>query len=309
MQRSMVIASALLAAVTASDAMAQERLQVLHEDASRRQLFGILLNREGLGAEALPYRFRFPDDLRSNSQFGIDISHHNEDGCRCTIDWSRVAANGAQFAFIKASQGGRSVDPRFSASWARAGQHEIARGAYHFLTSDDPVDQQVQAFLKTLHAAGGLRPSDMPPSLDLEWHVRVRNGSVVKSGNRERDFWDTVPPEQILQQAEEWLTKVEQAVGRTPLLYTSTVWWNERIGNPAAFSRFAHYPIWIADYSANGRGQEKPRVPGSATWHLWQFSDTAYMERIGQPGARRMATDISIFNGSFEDFRTAFGLR
>ena len=48
---------------------------------------------------------------------GIDVSRYQG-----KIDWASVRDAGTQFAFIKATEGGDYVDPRFGENWVGAGR-------------------------------------------------------------------------------------------------------------------------------------------------------------------------------------------
>ena len=63
---------------------------------------------------------------------GIDVSHHQGE-----IDWTKVKNDGIVFAFMKATQGLRFVDPRFKLNWAATEKAGIIRGAYHFMKTVD----------------------------------------------------------------------------------------------------------------------------------------------------------------------------
>jgi lysozyme len=55
---------------------------------------------------------------------GVDVSKWQGD-----IDWRRVRASGAAFAFIKATEGDDHMDDRFAENWVAAGMTEIPPGA------------------------------------------------------------------------------------------------------------------------------------------------------------------------------------
>ena len=59
---------------------------------------------------------------------GIDVSRWQGG-----IDWTSVRAAGTQFAFLKATEGGDRVDPRFLENWDGAARAGVPRGAYHFM--------------------------------------------------------------------------------------------------------------------------------------------------------------------------------
>src|SRR5512146_139615 len=73
---------------------------------------------------------------------GIDVSAWQGD-----IDWLKARAAGTQFAFIKATEGGDHLDPKFLENWEGAKRAGIARGAYHFLYWCRPADEQALWFM------------------------------------------------------------------------------------------------------------------------------------------------------------------
>ena len=54
---------------------------------------------------------------------GIDLSRF-----QTQVDWQTARANGVNFAFIKATEGGDMVDPLFDSHWRGAGAAGIRRG-------------------------------------------------------------------------------------------------------------------------------------------------------------------------------------
>lgn len=67
--------------------------------------------------------------LQDDERYGIDVSAHQN-----LIDWNLVAADGIEFVYIKATEGGDFVDEEFAENWAGAGDLDLDRGAYHFFT-------------------------------------------------------------------------------------------------------------------------------------------------------------------------------
>jgi lysozyme len=244
--------------------------------------------------------FEFPTHA-SEGVFGIDVSHHNEDG-RWPIAWHELISQGVSFVYAKATQGRRFYDHRFERTWAEVARlqeegQEIYRGAYHFLASNvDPVEQ-AENFLS---AIGTLGPKDLPPCVDIEWHMAwSENGSV--------DLWSSFSEAQIVKKLSKFIAIVEAATGRKPLIYTARSWWRKNI--PTS-TRFENYPIWIADYGPHlfdphtPVAQLEPRVMDGHQWAIWQFTDTGGARMGGLPGR----VDVNIFNGSMNDFKLAFGI-
>ena len=120
---------------------------------------------------------------------GIDVSHHQG-----VIDWGPVAAQGIQFAFIKATEGARYKDPRFAANWAATQHAGIVRGAYHYLRPELDGRQQARHFLDVV---GRLERGDLPPVLDVEEHSGLK-------------------PTDIAEQVDHWLTDVRTEPGESP---------------------------------------------------------------------------------------------
>lgn len=185
---------------------------------------------------------------------GIDVSHWQG-----TIDWNAVAANGVEFAFIKATEGGDYVDPRFAANWDGARQAGVVRGAYHFFRPQTDAVAQAAHFLATVH----LSPGDLPPVLDVEV-TDGRSADVVAEGVRT------------------WLREVERATGRRPIVYTRASFWTAQVGGG-----LGGYPLWVAHY-----GVSSPNIPGGwSGWTFWQHSDAGRVNGIGGD------VDLNWFNG------------
>ncbi|PXX39799.1 glycoside hydrolase family 25 protein [Undibacterium pigrum] len=205
--------------------------------------------------------------MASNSiVHGIDVSHYQG-----TVNWYEVAAAGTGFAFAKATEGTSYQDPQFANNWFGMQAAGILRGAYHFYQgSDDPV-AQANDFI---HTVGTLSDYDLPPVIDLETLGGASSAALIAG-------------------VQTWLDTVEQALGRTPMIYTDTSFWDEYMNN-----QFSRYPLWIAEY-----GVSQPRLPnGWASWTFWQNSQSGTVTGVnGQ-------VDTDVFAGSLADLQ-AFAAR
>lgn len=265
---------------------------------SRAQLFSLFVRSPaeadlGILGSALPFSFRFPLHVREDGIFGIDVSHHNEDLCNCQFDWDVIANQRISFAYLKATQGALFRDKKFINNWNTLAKHpRIHRGAYHFLSAkQDPIDQ-AKNFLSII---GPMQAKDMPPCLDMEWDMVTIEGQT-------RDAWSDLSSDEIVDRALKWLNAVKVATGRIPVIYTANSWWKGRIKEDKT-ALFARYPIWIADYSEKGLGQEKPSVPSGREWAMWQFTEKGALEQ-GIPGH----VDANIFKGTLAEFHQKFGI-
>jgi lysozyme len=194
---------------------------------------------------------------------GIDVSHFNG-----TVDWSRVAAGGIAFAYAKATEGMHTRDARFEANYDGIKASNLLRGAYHFFHAELDAAAQANNFLSVVSA---LAPGDLPPMLDVEAAPDGLSAASIAAGVRI------------------WLDAVQQALGRTPVLYTS-----------ASFSKeFSVFPLWVAHYTT----RPSPNLPaGFSDFTFWQFDEHQTVDGISG------SVDMDRFNGSLEDLKQLSGL-
>jgi GH25 family lysozyme M1 (1,4-beta-N-acetylmuramidase) len=176
---------------------------------------------------------------------GIDVSHWQGD-----IDWSKVAATGRRFAFVKATDGNDFVDPMFSANVAGARSNGLRVGAYHFARPDpskgDPK-REARHFVRT----AGPGPGHLLPVLDVETQRSLDQQGVVR--------W-----------IRNWVAEVRELTGVTPMVYTSPYGWMNRTGDSPLVARDGA-PLWVAHW-----GVSSPTVPANnwegQGWRVWQHT-------------------------------------
>lgn len=196
---------------------------------------------------------------------GIDVSHYQG-----IIDWEQlrnsatIAGHPLSFVFVKATEGGDVVDPRFAQNFQEARKYGILRGAYHFYRTSSPAKQQAELFISHVQ----LEEGDLPPVLDVE---------VKPEGISSEDFRQGIL---------EWLARVEEHYGVKPVLYTYHSFRLQYMNDPV----FNLYPYWIAHYYVDS-------VRYSGKWAFWQYSDRGEL-----PGIKGQV-DLDIFNGSYEDLQ------
>jgi len=197
---------------------------------------------------------------------GIDVSYHQG-----SIDWSRVAASGKRFAYVRASAGTLTSDPAYGANRAGARAAGLATGAYHFGNPDAaPNDAANEAswFLQNAAVASG----DLVPVLDLE----VSNGLDASA---------------LTTWAQTWLANVTAATGVKPLIYTNRNFWSTSMANTDWFAQNG-YRVWIANWTT----ASQPTVPagnwGGQGWTFWQHTSTGTVAGISGD------VDLDRFNGT-----------
>ena len=194
-----------------------------------------------------------------------------------TIDWSSVAADTSAnigFVYMKATQGNYDDDSTFKANWAGAKGASIIRGAYHFLDPTISGVTQANYFVAAINAAGGLLATDLPPMLDIE----------CPEGNSEPDSDDCLgigssgdaTGAAITTVMNDWLTTVQAATGRTPIIYSSGDFFT---GDNIDTTGLQTYPLFIAYPTTSDCFNYMTPWSGAT---LWQYSWTGTVN--GVPG-------------------------
>ena len=200
--------------------------------------------------------------------FGVDVSSYQGE-----VDWAALAAQGVDFAFIKATEGSLLQDRQFAANWAGAAEAGVRAGAYHFLSYDSPGQTQADNFIAAVPVTEGA----LPPVVDIEFY-----GKYLEE-----------PPEKAHVKAilDPLLERLEEHYGVKPILYVTYRSYYRYI----AGGGYGDYPVWCSSPTVF------PLVPG---WDFWQYSHSAELE--GYSGAQDRI-DLNIFRGSMEKFQR-FGL-
>ena len=194
---------------------------------------------------------------------GIDVSTYQGD-----VDWATVANQGILYAFAKATEGATSTDPSFIRNWTNMKTFGIVRGAYHFFRpGKDPI-VQANNFLQLVKT---VEASDLPPVLDLE-------------------ILDGLDAQTVINSALKWISTIETATGRKPIVYTYPVFWEDKLGNP---TQFANYPLWVANFETR-----TPFIPSAwRSWAFHQYSESGQLQGI------QGNVDLNQFNGTLDDLQ------
>lgn len=159
---------------------------------------------------------------------GIDVSRY-----QAPLNVSLL--HGLSFAFAKATEGLDISDRNFADNWAAIRAAGLHRGAYHELTTVDPVGQALR--FATAVTARGLEPGDMLACVASDYSV---------SGAQARAFCD----------------RVRSVVGpKCPVILYSDL---SRLG---VLAECTGYPLWIAH-----PGGVPASVSPWRAWTFWQWS-------------------------------------
>ena len=185
----------------------------------------------------------------SRRQRGVDVSHHQGD-----IDWARVAGDGIEFAYLKATEGSTFTDPAFAANVAGARAAGLRVGGYHYFTLCSPPGPQADHFVATWRSVG-LGPRALPPVVDLELIGNCDPPPVASA---------------MLAAARDFVSRVEDATRRRVVVYVHPDFEATYPGLVDALDRRR----WV-----RRTGSRPP--PGD--WWMWQRSDHAQVAGISTP--------------------------
>jgi len=196
---------------------------------------------------------------------GIDVSYWQGD-----IHWRKVRESGIRFAFIKATEGGDHLDPKFRQNWHAAKRAGIARGAYHFIYWCRNATEQANWFIRNVPKD----PDALPPVLDLEWHPFSK--TCPKRVSRTL----------ALKKIKIILEIMERHTGKRPIIYTDPAFHQDILKG-----QFKNHHFWLRTVAA----EPHRKYPGRS-WAFWQFTTTGIVP--GVPGK----VDRNIYNGSRADW-------
>lgn len=191
---------------------------------------------------------------------GVDVSHYQGD-----IDWQKLAKSDVRFAYIKATEGGDYIDPKFKDNWKQAKAAGLPVGGYHFFTRCKSGLEQAKNFIAQL-------PFDndaLPPVIDIEKMEPCPTGTT-----------NADPAIEI----SAMLDEIEISRGCRPILYVTP-----EFDLTYLRGKFTKEIFWV-------RGIMMPPLLRRDTWVFWQFHNAGSRQGITAP------VDLNVFRGIANDF-------
>ena len=170
-----------------------------------------------------------------NHIHGIDISHYQGQ-----VFWEVIGENSKMaYVYIKASEGGDRIDPRYERNIQLAHQYGLKVGSYHFFRPKTNLTKQLENFMTQCRPGD----QDLIPMIDVE----------TKSGLSTPEFRDSLT---------KFITLVEEAYKQKPLIYTFTNFYNAHMQGA-----IDGYPLMIAQYNA-----VEPELKAGRDITMWQYT-------------------------------------
>jgi lysozyme len=197
---------------------------------------------------------------------GVDVSRWQGE-----IDWPKLRAQGANFAYIKATDGGDHLDPMFKRNWRAATEAGLKRGAYHFFYWCRTAGEQAAWFIRNVPKVEGA----LPPVIDVEWNGASKN--CKRRPSRER----------VLEKMQVFMDMLEKHYGQRPIIYTAPDFYRDNLKG-----EFQDYPFWLRSVAAH-----PAKIYPGRKWVFWQYSGSGLSQGVkGQ-------IDLNVFHGSEDAWR------
>ncbi|TCN25270.1 GH25 family lysozyme [Sinorhizobium americanum] len=201
---------------------------------------------------------------RKMAVHGVDVSRWQGN-----IDWEKLRTQGANFAYIKATDGGDHLDPMFKKNWRRAEQAGLKRGAYHFFYWCRTAGEQADWFIRNVPR----EPNALPPVIDVEY-------------NGESSCKRRLSPERIREKMQVFMDKLERHYGQRPVIYTAPDFYRDNLRNA-----FPNHPFWLRSVAAH-----PSKVYPGRKWLFWQYSGSGLSHGVDG------RIDLNVFHGSEADW-------
>ncbi|MBS3647474.1 glycosyl hydrolase [Pseudaminobacter sp. 19-2017] len=200
---------------------------------------------------------------------GVDVSRWQGD-----IDWVTLRSQGANFAYIKATDGGDHLDPMFKKNWRGAHEAGLKRGAYHFFYWCRTAGEQADWFIRNVPRVEGA----LPPVIDVEY-------------NGESNCRFKLSPARVREKMRVFLDKLEAHYGQRPIIYTAPDFYKDNLEG-----HFLNHPFWLRAVA-----QHPSKVYPGRNWVLWQYSGSGLSHGV------KGKIDLNVFYGTEKQWRTWIG--
>jgi GH25 family lysozyme M1 (1,4-beta-N-acetylmuramidase) len=177
---------------------------------------------------------------------GVDVSSYQPG-----FNWPQAAAQGIQFAYVKATQGITYRNPEFAAQYNGSYRAGMIRGAYHYARPDRSGGAAQADFFVQHGGAWSRDGRTLPGALDLENTTGVPY-CYGQSATGMRTW------------IHDFVARYYALTGRWAVLYTRANWWNTCTGMDASFAAIS--PLWLASFGS----VPGPMPSGWRTYSFWQ---------------------------------------
>ncbi|PYE86712.1 glycoside hydrolase family 25 protein [Phyllobacterium leguminum] len=214
--------------------------------------------------DAKPINFGRASSPKALAVHGVDVSRWQGD-----IDWEKLRSQGANFAYIKATDGGDHLDPMFKTNWRKAHEAGLKRGAYHFFYWCRTAGEQADWFIRNVPKVEGA----LPPVIDVEWNGESRCSQRI---SRKR----------VLEKMQVFMDRLERHYGQRPVIYTAPDFYRDNLRG-----EFPNHPFWLRAVA-----EHPSKVYPGRKWLFWQYSGSGLSHGVDG------RIDLNAFHGSADEW-------
>jgi lysozyme len=189
-----------------------------------------------------------------NPVYGIDVSAHQG-----SIEWKEVKqidGKPVSFVYIKATEGAKLKDRRYSYNLSEARRYGLKVGSYHYFKSNRTANQQFANFAST----ASISKQDLIPVVDVE---EITGGTT---------------PEIFHRNLSQFLLLLEKHYGKKPIIYSQNNFYRKHLADS-----YSDYQVMLARYHTN-------RPNACDDWLIWQYSEAGRIAGISR------SVDLNILN-------------
>jgi lysozyme len=227
--------------------LAKTLARVISKSKERLAVSAVALSVIGLGATS----------TQANNLFGIDVSSFQG-----TVNWSSVYANGARFAFAKATEGTYYHDAYYNSNMPNGKNAGLKMGAYHFTRCDvNCASTEANYFWSFAGSRITADGKSIFPVIDFETY----NGHACQSSYTDwMNAWSGY-------------VKGKTSASMHPILYSSAG------AGMCYVSTACTLEAWVANYNGESLYTGDPwscctscnfKSPGTHYWVWWQVSSS-----------------------------------
>jgi GH25 family lysozyme M1 (1,4-beta-N-acetylmuramidase) len=181
---------------------------------------------------------------------GMDVS-----GYQGSVNWATAWANGAKFAYVKATESTTYTNPDFAQQYNGSYNVGMIRGSYHFATPDTGGGA-AQADYFIAHGGGwSADGKTLPGALDIEYNPYGATCYGLSQAS-------------MVSWIHAFANEYHARETVYPVIYSTYDWWSTCTGNNSGFATTS--PFWVAKYATSAG-----TLPaGYGFYTFWQHADS-----------------------------------